>query len=136
MRPTFIEMGMSPNMADLLLEMCDALNSGYMRALEPRSARNTTPTSYETFVAKEFVPRCQRASVRGLRLQNAIRRKCTGAGESEADAARSAADMLLSRDLIESTLRDVGGNVSRAAQALGLSRQALYRRMDRFNIRP
>ncbi|MGA2960793.1 MAG: NAD(P)H-binding protein [Candidatus Korobacteraceae bacterium] len=60
MRPTFIEMGMSPNMADLLLEMCDALNSGYMRALEPRSARNTTPTSYETFVAKEFVPRCQK----------------------------------------------------------------------------
>ena len=54
------------------------------------------------------------------------------AGESD---ARSGADMLLSRELIESTLRDVGGNVSRAAQALGLSRQALYRRMDRFSIR-
>ena len=53
------QMGMSLNMADLLLEMCDALNSGYMRALEPRSARNTTPTSYEEFVAKEFVPRYQ-----------------------------------------------------------------------------
>jgi uncharacterized protein YbjT (DUF2867 family) len=59
-RPSFLEMGMSPNMADSLLEMTDALNSGYMRALEPRSARNTTPTSYETFVAKEFVPRCQK----------------------------------------------------------------------------
>jgi uncharacterized protein YbjT (DUF2867 family) len=59
-RPSFLEMGMSPDMVDSLLEMTDALNSGYMRALEPRSARNTTPTSYETFVAKEFVPRCQK----------------------------------------------------------------------------
>jgi uncharacterized protein YbjT (DUF2867 family) len=59
-RPSFLEMGMSPDMADSLLEMTDALNSGYMRALEPRSARNTTPTSFETFVAKEFVPRCQK----------------------------------------------------------------------------
>jgi len=59
-RPSFLEMGMSPNMADLLLEMSDAMNSGYMRALEQRSARNTTSTSYEAFVEKEFVPRCQK----------------------------------------------------------------------------
>jgi hypothetical protein len=52
-------MGMSSNMADLLLEMAEALNSGYMVALEPRSERNTTPTSIETFVAEEFVPRFQ-----------------------------------------------------------------------------
>ena len=52
-------MGMSLNLANLLLEMCDALNSGQMRALEPRSPRNTTPTSYEEFVVKEFVPRYQ-----------------------------------------------------------------------------
>ncbi len=58
-RPSFLEMGMSLNMANLLLEMTDALNSGYMRALEQRSTRNTTPTSYEAFVAKEFVPRYQ-----------------------------------------------------------------------------
>jgi uncharacterized protein YbjT (DUF2867 family) len=55
-RPALIQIGMSPNMADLILEMSAALNSGYMRALEPRSAQNTTPTSYETFVAEEFVP--------------------------------------------------------------------------------
>lgn len=55
-RPALIQVGMSPNMADLLLEMSAALNSGYMRALEPRSAQNTTPTSYETFVKEEFVP--------------------------------------------------------------------------------
>jgi len=56
LRPALIQMGMSRNVADLILEMSAALNSGYMRALEPRSAANTTPTSFETFVAEEFVP--------------------------------------------------------------------------------
>jgi len=55
-RPALMQLGMSPNMVDLLLEMAAALNSGYMRALEPRSAQNSTPTSYETFVAEEFIP--------------------------------------------------------------------------------
>jgi uncharacterized protein YbjT (DUF2867 family) len=55
-RPAFIQIGMSPNMADLILEMAAALNSGHMRALEPRSGQNTTPTAYETFVTEEFVP--------------------------------------------------------------------------------
>ena len=49
-------MGMSASIVDALLEMSDALNSGYMRALEPRSAVNTTPTSFEKFVAEQFVP--------------------------------------------------------------------------------
>ncbi len=49
-------LGMSPNMADLVDNMCAAMNSGHMRALEPRSAENTTPTSFETFVAEEFTP--------------------------------------------------------------------------------
>jgi len=40
------------------------------------------------------------------------------------------------RDAIEASLREAGGNVSRAAHSLGLSRQALYRRMERFNLRP
>jgi uncharacterized protein YbjT (DUF2867 family) len=44
------------NFVGLLLEMAGSLNTGHMRALEPRSARNTTPTPYETFVAEEFVP--------------------------------------------------------------------------------
>jgi uncharacterized protein YbjT (DUF2867 family) len=55
-RAALIQLGMSSNMADLILEMSAALNSGYMRALEQRSAQNTTPTSYETFAADEFVP--------------------------------------------------------------------------------
>jgi hypothetical protein len=50
------EMGMSNNLATLLCEMTDAMNNGYMRALEPRSPKNTTQTSYEDFVQKVFVP--------------------------------------------------------------------------------
>ena len=49
--------GMSVNVADLLIEMAAALNSGHMRALEKRSPQNTTTTAYETFVSEEFVPR-------------------------------------------------------------------------------
>jgi len=56
MREAMVKMGMSANFVGLILEMAGALNSGYMRALEPRSAENTTPTSYETFVAEEFAP--------------------------------------------------------------------------------
>jgi uncharacterized protein YbjT (DUF2867 family) len=56
LKPVLTQMGMSSNMVDLLLEMTDSLNSGYMKALEQRSPRNTTPTTIETFVAEVFVP--------------------------------------------------------------------------------
>ena len=56
LKPGFMRMGMSSNMADLLLEMADSVNSGYMKMLEPRSPRNTTPTTLETFVAEVFAP--------------------------------------------------------------------------------
>ncbi len=39
------------------------------------------------------------------------------------------------RDSIESALDAANGTVSRAARSLGLSRQALYRRMERFEAR-
>jgi len=57
LKPALMQIGMSSSMADLLLEMADALNSGYMKALEPRSAENSTQTSIETFVSEEFAPR-------------------------------------------------------------------------------
>lgn len=50
------QMGFSRSFAGLMVEMTDALNNGWMRALEPRTAGNTTPTSFETFVQDEFVP--------------------------------------------------------------------------------
>lgn len=55
-RGAFVQMGMSANVADLILEMSAALNSGYMKPLEERTAENTTPTSFESFVSEEFVP--------------------------------------------------------------------------------
>jgi uncharacterized protein YbjT (DUF2867 family) len=59
LRTAMVQMGMSDNFVGLLLEMTAALNSGHMRPLEPRTARNTTPTPYETFVAQTFIPAYQ-----------------------------------------------------------------------------
>jgi transcriptional regulator of acetoin/glycerol metabolism len=42
----------------------------------------------------------------------------------------------ISRESIEAALEASGGMILYAAQALGLSRQALYRRMDRLGMRP
>jgi uncharacterized protein YbjT (DUF2867 family) len=56
MKPVFVQMGMSPAMAEQILEMSKALNSGHMRALESRTAKNTTPTSFESFVQEQFLP--------------------------------------------------------------------------------
>ena len=61
-RGGMMSMGMSGSIVDLLLEMAAALNSGQMKELERRTAANTTPTSYETFVAEEFVPSYQAAA--------------------------------------------------------------------------
>lgn len=53
-------MGMSENAASLLVELTNSMDSEYIKMLQPRSARNTTPTSYETFVAEVFLPIYQR----------------------------------------------------------------------------
>ncbi len=58
-RGILLQMGASQSIADLFVEMSEALNSGYVRALEPRSERNTTSTSYEQFIREEFVPAYQ-----------------------------------------------------------------------------
>jgi uncharacterized protein YbjT (DUF2867 family) len=58
-RPALLQSGMSDNVAGLILEMARALNSGYMRALEPRNERNTTKTKFEDFVEEFFVPAYQ-----------------------------------------------------------------------------
>ncbi len=62
LKPALMQAGMSSNMADLILEMAESLNSGYMTTLEPRSAENTTPTSIETFVAEQFLPQFREKS--------------------------------------------------------------------------
>jgi DNA-binding NtrC family response regulator len=58
----------------------------------------------------------------------------SGAG-SGAFTAESREGDAVSREALEDALREAGGNVSRAAQRLGLSRQALYRRLERFGLR-
>jgi uncharacterized protein YbjT (DUF2867 family) len=50
------QIGISKNMASLICEMADALDSGYMKPLEERTAANTTPTSFETFLQEVFLP--------------------------------------------------------------------------------
>ena len=79
-------------------------------------------------------------------LKNAIERARLLAGEAAIDVAhlnlpaRSATAASArnldepSRDAVQQALASSGGVVSHAAQALGLSRQALYRRMQRYGI--
>jgi uncharacterized protein YbjT (DUF2867 family) len=55
-KAAMVQMGMSENLAGLILEMAGALNSGHMRALETRNTVNSTPTSFEKFVNETFLP--------------------------------------------------------------------------------
>ena len=48
--------GFSANLAELMAEMSLSIGSGVMKYQEPRSAANTTPTSFETFAAEVFAP--------------------------------------------------------------------------------
>jgi len=57
MRSAMLQMGLSEDFAGQILEMCAALNSGHMRALEARDDHNTTPTYFEKFVHQDFLPR-------------------------------------------------------------------------------
>jgi DNA-binding NtrC family response regulator len=51
------------------------------------------------------------------------------------DAAVAGMGDDITQEAIEASLRMVRGNISRAAQILGISRQALYRRMEYFGLR-
>ena len=55
-RAALTQMGMSEQVANLLLEMTHALNVGKMHALEPRTPQNSTPTTYEAFVTEVLAP--------------------------------------------------------------------------------
>jgi uncharacterized protein YbjT (DUF2867 family) len=56
LKPAMMKMGMSSNAVDLMLEMFEALNTGHMRSQEPRSPRNTTSTTLESFAAEVIAP--------------------------------------------------------------------------------
>ncbi len=56
LEPALVQTGMHKATAALIIEMWKAFNSGVIKPLEPRSAKNTTPTSIETFVTEIFAP--------------------------------------------------------------------------------
>src|ERR1700729_610875 len=54
-RQGLVQMGWSPKKAAVYIEMFKAINAGLLAAQEPRSPKNSTPTSFETFVQDVFV---------------------------------------------------------------------------------
>jgi uncharacterized protein YbjT (DUF2867 family) len=50
------QMGISASMAEGFVELANATNNGLMKPQETRTPGNTTPTSFETFVAEVFAP--------------------------------------------------------------------------------
>jgi uncharacterized protein YbjT (DUF2867 family) len=55
--PSLAQMGLPRSSIALLMETWKAANDGLLAPLEKRSAQNTTPTSIETFIAEDFLPR-------------------------------------------------------------------------------
>jgi uncharacterized protein YbjT (DUF2867 family) len=56
LEPALVQMGISKDAAGLFIEMWKAGNAGKIVPLEARSAKNTTPTTIETFVTEVFAP--------------------------------------------------------------------------------
>lgn len=56
LEPALVQMGLPPNSAALFIEMGKAANAGLLVPQEQRSAKNTTPTTLESFVAEVFAP--------------------------------------------------------------------------------
>ena len=58
-----VQMGTPAKTAALLIEMLEGINEGIVAGTEVRSAKNTTSTSFETFVKEVFVPTYQGQAV-------------------------------------------------------------------------
>jgi len=58
-----VQMGTPVKTAASFIEMFQGINNGIVAAMEPRSAENTTATSFETFVKEVFVPAYQGRAV-------------------------------------------------------------------------
>ena len=56
LEPALVQMGLPKSTAALLIEMWKGANAGLIVPLEPRSAKNTTPTTLESFAAEVFAP--------------------------------------------------------------------------------
>src|SRR5215469_17138942 len=51
-----LKMGLPKKTAELIIEMWEGANAGLIAPQEARSARNTTPTTLESFVTGAFAP--------------------------------------------------------------------------------
>jgi uncharacterized protein YbjT (DUF2867 family) len=56
LEPALVEMGLPKKTAELVIEMWAGANAGLIVTQEARSAKNTTPTTLESFVAEVFAP--------------------------------------------------------------------------------
>jgi uncharacterized protein YbjT (DUF2867 family) len=56
LEPALVKMGIPKGSVALLIEMWQAGNDGLVKPEEPRSAKNTTPTTVEEFIAEVFAP--------------------------------------------------------------------------------
>ena len=56
LEPALVQMGLPKKTAALVIEMWKGGNAGMISPLEQRSAKNTTPTTIETFVTEVFAP--------------------------------------------------------------------------------
>ncbi|SEI99358.1 Uncharacterized conserved protein YbjT, contains NAD(P)-binding and DUF2867 domains [Propionispira arboris] len=55
-RNDLLELNFSEHIIKLILEVADAMNSGYIRMLKPHSEDNSAPISFEMFVREEWLP--------------------------------------------------------------------------------
>jgi hypothetical protein len=56
LEPALVQMGLPKKTAALVIEMWKGANAGLVAPLEQRSAKNTTPTTLESFVTDVFAP--------------------------------------------------------------------------------
>jgi DNA-binding NtrC family response regulator len=81
---------------------------------------------------RELFNRIQRAAL--VSSGDVLSAEDLALGSESAAAASQAPASLEERGVFEETLRRHGGSVSRAAEELGVSRQAFYRKMERLGI--
>ena len=55
-RRELLALNFSEHIIQPILEVADAMNTGHIQMLEPRSAENSTPTSYESFACETLLP--------------------------------------------------------------------------------
>lgn len=56
LEPAMVQTGLPKSTVALMIEMWKSMNSGALKFHQPRNAKNTTPTSIETFVTEVFAP--------------------------------------------------------------------------------